>query len=67
DDDMWLRLVCITLTKICQVIAVKPVDVMCDLYGSHVLRNLLCLCKGVLLDSLQEFHVTKSSTVLSKE
>ncbi|KAI3962169.1 hypothetical protein MKW98_005800 [Papaver atlanticum] len=30
-----------TLTKICQVIVVKPADVMCDRYGSHVLRSHL--------------------------
>ena len=34
-------------------------------YGSHVLRSLLCLCKGVTIDST-EFHVTKSSTVLAE-
>lgn len=45
---------------------VKPVNVMCDRYGSHVLRSLLCLCKGVPLDSSKEFHVTKSSTVLAE-
>ncbi|OVA08286.1 Pumilio RNA-binding repeat [Macleaya cordata] len=55
-----------TLNKICQVIVVKPVDVMCNRYGSHVLRSLLCLCKGMPLDSSQEFHVTKSSTILAE-
>lgn len=55
-----------TMTKILQVIVVKPVDVMCSLYGSHVLRSLLCLCKGVPLDSSGEFHVTKSSTLLAE-
>ncbi|KAI3874386.1 hypothetical protein MKX03_025858 [Papaver bracteatum] len=48
------------------VIVVKPVDVMCDRYGSHVLKSLLCFCKGVPLGSLLEFHVTKSSSVLAK-
>ncbi|KAF8393704.1 hypothetical protein HHK36_021951 [Tetracentron sinense] len=55
-----------TLTKICQVIAINPVNVMCSRYGSHVLRSLLCLCKGVAFDSSEEFHVTKSSTILAK-
>lgn len=48
-----------------QVIVVNPVDVMCNCHGSHVLRSLLCLCKGVPLDS-SEFHATKSSTVLAE-
>ncbi|XP_077236508.1 pumilio 23 isoform X1 [Tasmannia lanceolata] len=54
------------LTKICQVIAVNSVDVMCSRYGSHVLRSLLCLCKGIPLDSLEGFHITKSSSILSE-
>lgn len=54
-----------TLTKICQAIVVNPVEVMCNCYGSHVLRSLLCLCKGVPLDST-EFHSKKSSTVLAE-
>ncbi|KAI3915835.1 hypothetical protein MKX01_013291 [Papaver californicum] len=65
DNDMY-TIIEETLTKICQVIVVKPVDVMCDRYGSHVIRSLLCLCKGVPLDSSQEFHVTKLSTVLAE-
>ncbi|KAI3972312.1 hypothetical protein MKX01_017916 [Papaver californicum] len=65
DNDMY-AIIEETLTKICQVIVVKPVDVMCDRYGSHVIRSLLCLCKGVPLHSSQEFHVTKSSTVLAE-
>ncbi|KAI3902666.1 hypothetical protein MKW92_050907 [Papaver armeniacum] len=65
DNDMY-PIIEETLTKICQVIVVKPVDVMCNRYGSHVLRSLLCLCKGVLLDSLHEFHVTNSSTALTE-
>lgn len=47
------------------MILVNPVDVMCNCYGSHVIRSFLCLCKGVPLDS-PEFHTTKSSTVLAK-
>ena len=46
------------------MITVNPVDVMCNCYGSHVIRSLLCLCKGVPLDS-PEFHTTKSSTILA--
>ncbi|XP_059639993.1 pumilio homolog 23 [Cornus florida] len=54
-----------TLTTICQEIILNPVDVMCNCYGSHVLRSLLCLLKGMRLDS-SEFHVTKSSSVLAE-
>ncbi|KAL5583352.1 hypothetical protein UlMin_015794 [Ulmus minor] len=54
-----------TLTMICKVIVENPVDMMCNCHGSHVLRSLLSLCKGVPLDS-SEFHVTKSSTVLAE-
>lgn len=43
----------------------NPVDVMCNCYGSHVLRSLLCLCKGVPLDSF-EVHHAKPSTVLAE-
>lgn len=50
----------------CQVVVVDAVNVMCSRYGSHVLRSLLCLCKGVPLDSSEEFHVTKSSAVLAE-
>ncbi|KAM7262886.1 hypothetical protein ACFE04_000569 [Oxalis oulophora] len=53
-----------TLVKICKVIAVNPIDMMCNCYGSHVLRSLLCLCKGVPLDSL-ELHGVKSSKSLA--
>lgn len=49
----------------CQAIVVNPVDVMCNCYGSHVLRSLLCLCKGVPIDS-SEFHAKKSSVVLAE-
>lgn len=47
-----------------QVVVTNPVDLMCSCYGSHVLRSLLCVCKGVKIDS--DFHVTKSSTVLAE-
>lgn len=47
-----------------QNMASKPVDVMCNCHGSHVLRSLLCLCKGVRSNS--EFHTAKSATVLAQ-
>lgn len=50
---------------LCQVIVENPVDVMCNCYGSHVLRSLLSLCKGVALDS-SELRATKSSAVLAE-
>lgn len=43
----------------------NPVDVMCNCYGSHVLRSLLSLCKGVPLDSSKS-HDKKSSVVLAE-
>ncbi|PON78276.1 Coatomer beta subunit [Trema orientale] len=54
-----------TLTMICKVIIDNPVEVMCNCYGSHVLRSLLSLCKGVTLDS-SKLQVTKSSAVLAE-
>lgn len=54
-----------TLSALCQVIMANPVDIMCNCYGSHVLRRLLCLCKGVPIDSL-EFHGTNPSAVLAE-
>ncbi|KAM0836244.1 hypothetical protein ACQ4PT_062442 [Festuca glaucescens] len=54
------------LNKICKVIAADATNVMCSCYGSHVLRTLLCLCKGVPLDSLKDFHTTKRSAVLAE-
>ncbi|GFP92496.1 pumilio homolog 23 [Phtheirospermum japonicum] len=54
-----------TLSALCQEIVANPVDIMCNCHGSHVLRRLLCLCKGVSVDSL-EFHSTKPSNVLAE-
>ncbi|KAG2549388.1 hypothetical protein PVAP13_9KG270613 [Panicum virgatum] len=54
------------LNKICKVIAADAANVMSSCYGSHVLRTLLCLCKGVPLESLQDFHTTKRSAVLAE-
>lgn len=48
-----------------QVIVANPVDILSNCYSSHVLRRLLCLCKGVSLDS-PEFHGTKSSAILAE-
>ncbi|GAU46980.1 hypothetical protein TSUD_190170 [Trifolium subterraneum] len=53
------------LTVICKVIAANSVDVMCNCYGSHVLRTLLCLCKGVPLDK-SGFYLSKSTTALAE-
>ncbi|VVA95022.1 unnamed protein product [Arabis nemorensis] len=53
------------LISICKVIVDNPLDMMCNCYGSHVLRRLLCLCKGVSLDS-PELHGAKSSKALAK-
>ncbi|XP_020104644.1 pumilio homolog 23 isoform X2 [Ananas comosus] len=55
-----------TLHLMCQVVAADAANVMQSRYGSHVLRSLLCLCKGVPLDSLEEYHTTKPSAVLSE-
>ncbi|XP_071716209.1 pumilio homolog 23 [Rutidosis leptorrhynchoides] len=55
----------VTLNEICQAIVVNPVEVMTNCHGSHVLRSLLCLCKGVPLDS-SDFHSKKSSAVLAQ-
>jgi nucleolar protein 9 len=49
-----------------QVIAADAANVMSSCYGSHVLRTLLCLCKGVPLGSLQDFHTTKRSAILAE-
>uniref|UniRef100_A0A0D9XJ87 PUM-HD domain-containing protein n=1 Tax=Leersia perrieri TaxID=77586 RepID=A0A0D9XJ87_9ORYZ len=54
------------LNRICKVIAADTANVMSSCYGSHVLRTLLCLCKGVPLQSLQDFHTTKRSAVLAE-
>ncbi|KAE8789156.1 Pumilio-like protein 23 [Hordeum vulgare] len=66
EDDTSRVIVEEILNKICKVIAADATNVMCSCYGSHVLRTLLCLCKGVPLDSLQDFHMTKRSAVLAE-
>ncbi|XP_058753407.1 pumilio homolog 23 [Vicia villosa] len=53
------------LTVICKVVAANSVDVMCDCYGSHVLRTLLCLLKGVPLDK-SGYYLSKSTTALAE-
>ncbi|KAJ9537636.1 LOW QUALITY PROTEIN: hypothetical protein OSB04_030369 [Centaurea solstitialis] len=54
-----------TLNDICQAIVANPVEVMTNCHGSHVLRSLLCLCKGMPLDS-SDFHSKKSSAALAQ-
>lgn len=56
----------LTFELLLQVIAADAANVMCSCYGSHVLRTLLCLCKGVPLESLQDFHTTKRFVVLAE-
>ena len=53
------------LKSLCQAIVANPVEVMTNYHGSHILRSLLCLCKGVPLDS-SDFHSKKSSAVLAQ-
>ncbi|VFQ86134.1 unnamed protein product [Cuscuta campestris] len=52
-----------TLLKLCEAIIINPVDVMCNCYGSHVLRSLLCLLNGM---PLERSHGTKSATILAE-
>uniref|UniRef100_A0A453N2N9 PUM-HD domain-containing protein n=1 Tax=Aegilops tauschii subsp. strangulata TaxID=200361 RepID=A0A453N2N9_AEGTS len=66
EDDTSRVIVEEILNRICKVIAADATNVMCSCYGSHVLRTLLCLCKGVPFDSLQDFHMTKRSAVLAE-
>ncbi|KAK4487623.1 hypothetical protein RD792_005725 [Penstemon davidsonii] len=54
-----------TLTALCEAIVTDSDDIICNCYGSHVLRRILCLCKGVPIES-SEFHGTKSSVVLAE-
>jgi len=49
-----------------QTVVHDAANLMCCPYGSHVLRSLLCLCKGVPVDTLEEFHVTKPSAILAE-
>jgi len=54
------------LTMICQKVAENPVDVMCNQYGSHVFRSLLCLCHGTLLESQDKFHSGNITSTLAE-
>ncbi|XP_024980355.1 pumilio homolog 23 isoform X2 [Cynara cardunculus var. scolymus] len=54
-----------TLNDICQAIVANPVEVMTNCHGSHVLRSLLCLCKGMPFDS-SDFHSKKPSAALAQ-
>lgn len=53
------------LTMLCEKIAENPVDVMCNQYGSHVLRSLLCLCHGTLFESQDKFHSGNITSTLA--
>lgn len=64
-DDEAYSVIEETLTNICKVIVASPVDMMCNCYGSHVFRSLLCLCGGVPLDS-PVFHRAKPSMILAE-
>ncbi|XP_051147669.1 pumilio homolog 23 isoform X2 [Andrographis paniculata] len=65
EDDDNHSLIEETLSTLIQAILVNPIDMICNCYGSHVIRGLLCLCKGVPIDS-PEFHSLQSSTVLAE-
>lgn len=64
-DDEAYSVIEETLTNICKVIVAGPIDMMCNCYGSHVFRSLLCLCGGVPLDS-PVFHRAKPSMILAE-
>ncbi|XP_076885775.1 pumilio homolog 23-like [Bidens hawaiensis] len=55
----------VTLNDICRAIVANSIDVMVNCHGSHVIRSLLCLCKGMPLDS-SDFHSKKSSAALAQ-
>ncbi|KAG0469946.1 hypothetical protein HPP92_016046 [Vanilla planifolia] len=63
-DDQSYSMVEETLHKICEVVVADIVNLMCSPYGSHVLGAFFCLLKGVELNTLEEFHVTKPSAIL---
>uniref|UniRef100_A0A1D1ZIW6 Pumilio 23 n=2 Tax=Anthurium amnicola TaxID=1678845 RepID=A0A1D1ZIW6_9ARAE len=54
------------LKKMCEAVTVDSVNVMSSPYGSHVLRSLICLCKGVAMGTLVECHATKSSVLAER-
>ncbi|KAI4325706.1 hypothetical protein MLD38_031081 [Melastoma candidum] len=64
DDDTYSTIE-ETLMVICKEILKSPADLMCSCYGSHVLRRLLCLCKGVSVDA-SEFNGVKSSASVAE-
>lgn len=66
EDEISRTMIEEILSKICKVVATDAANVMSSCYGSHVLRTLLCLCKGVPLESLRDFHTTKRSAILSE-
>ncbi|MQM15924.1 hypothetical protein Taro_048877, partial [Colocasia esculenta] len=54
------------LMKICEEVVVDSVNVMSSPYGSHVLRSLICICKGLPMDALEEYHNMKSFSALAE-
>lgn len=62
---VWWTFFSPRLLLLFQEIVVNAGDIMCNSYGSHVLRRLLCICKGVSID-IPEFHSTKPSFVLAE-
>ncbi|XP_078432748.1 pumilio 23 [Wolffia australiana] len=54
------------LKKISEAIVLNSARVMSSPYGSHVLRSLVSICKGVTVDSLEDYHVTNRSLVLAE-
>lgn len=56
DDDESYSLIEGTLSVLCRAIMVSPVDILCNFYGSHVIRTILCLCKG--LDIVDSFKLS---------
>ncbi|KAK7285692.1 hypothetical protein RJT34_20470 [Clitoria ternatea] len=53
------------LSMVCKAIAADSVHVMSNCYGSHVLRTLLCLCRGVPFDN-SDYYLSKSTKVLAE-
>lgn len=56
DDDESYSLIEGTLSVLCRAIMVSPVDILCNFYRSHVMRTILCLCKG--LDIVDSFKLS---------
>ncbi|KAL3695357.1 hypothetical protein R1sor_009433 [Riccia sorocarpa] len=50
----WYSTLKETLSIICQEFGAQAVDVMCNRYGSHVLRSFLCLLSGDTTEMLEQ-------------